>query len=235
MAFNLARYDLTSFNIKGGSARYITALGAEEVIASIGSALNIYGLAIGNERIDKSVSGMSVKYIKANGTETIDEVITDAQLSIILKLNFEENVAEQTHLASVVMLSADAVETVSEATDLDAEIYLDANGEENIDANTILSAKIYATAQGYEFVSESASLEIIDERTCFLTTTLYPGQKMIVDASTYNVLIDNENAIEIQSGDWIDELNRETTDITISAAAGATNLSASILYTERYL
>ena len=58
---------------------------------------------------------------------------------------------------------------------------------------------------------------------------------MIIDANTYNVWIDQQNAVYVHSGDWLDELNRETQDFVITAASGAGNLEASILYTERYL
>ena len=75
----------------------------------------------------------------------------------------------------------------------------------------------------------------MDIIVCELNITLKPGQKLIVDATNYNVLLDNENAIWAQSGAWIDELTRETSSISINASSGVANLSANILYTERYL
>ena len=79
------------------------------------------------------------------------------------------------------------------------------------------------------------SLEALDLAICYLTVTLKPGSTLIIDANNYNILLDGENAIELQSGDWLDDLDRETVDIAIGAASGVSGLSASILYTERYL
>ena len=75
----------------------------------------------------------------------------------------------------------------------------------------------------------------MEEITCVLKLTLMPGQRLIVDASNYNVLLDGENMIHTQEGEWLDEISRETTSITVTAAAGQAGLSANILYTERFL
>ena len=99
----------------------------------------------------------------------------------------------------------------------------------------ILGSKIYPTVEMYELVDAAASLLAFDTRVCIINTTLRPGQRLIIDAATYNVLLDSENAIHLHSGEWIDELSRETTEINITARSGATSLSANILYTERYL
>ena len=110
--------------------------------------------------------------------------------------------------------------------------------EENTGSFTVCS-KHFIVTEGGELVSQVATAITVEEILCLINTTLQPGQKLIIDAGTYNVLIDGENAIYTQQGEWLDELNRNTMSITITAKNAnkptLKNLSASILYTERYL
>ena len=93
----------------------------------------------------------------------------------------------------------------------------------------------FTSGAGNELVSQTVDVMAIDEIVCELNLTLMPGQRLIVDASNYNVLVDGENMIHTQVGEWLDELTRETNSITITAAEGGGGLSANILYTERFL
>ena len=235
MAFNLAQYNLNPFNVQGGHVRWIRADGSETVNAFIGSALQIFASGIGNERVDEQTAGEPARFLIANGTETVGELVANGQLTVLLYPTFGEAVGAEIDLSAEITPAAVMGEVVDAETDLGADIYPTASGSETVDADTALGSNIYVTAEGYELVSESASLDIIDEVVCLLKTTLKPGHRIIVDADTYTVLLDGENAIEIQSGEWVDELNRETVDIVIGAASGVANLSARLIYTERYL
>ena len=64
---------------------------------------------------------------------------------------------------------------------------------------------------------------------------LKPGERLVIDANNYNVLLNGQNAIWYQADDWLDDMNRNTISIDITASAGVSNLSATILYTELYL
>lgn len=235
MAFNLAQYNLNPFNVAGGNVRWIKAHGSEYITTSIGSALQIYAQAYGNERIREESNGVSTKYIRAAGSETVAETVTKGQNSILLYLRFAEVVNEETTIAAIIMPTATGEEIVEAETSLGSNSYLTVDFAEAVNADVSLGSDIYLTASGFELVSESASLEIIDTKICYLTTELKPGERIVIDADTYTVLLNSENAIEIQSGDWIDELDRSTTDIAIKAASGVAYLSAHIIYTERYL
>lgn len=235
MAFNLAQFNLNPFNVQGGHVKWIKASGSETVNAFIGSALQIYASAIGNERVSEIIAGEPTKFIRAIGAETVGELVANGQLTVLLYPTFGEAVGAEIDLSAEIMPSAVMGEVVEAETELGSDIYPVVTGSETVDADTVLGAKIYPTAEGFELVSESASLDIIDEKVCLLKTTLKPGHRIIVDADTYTVLLDGENAIEIQSGEWIDELNRDTVDIVIGAASGVNNLSARLIYTERYL
>ena len=235
MAFNLARYNLNPFNARGTSVKYIKALGIETISASIGSALQIYPLSIGYERVGESISGVMGRFLNVEFAETVDELVANGQISVILYLRYAETVSAETDIAAEDYLSVISTETVSANTHQDALIHPKTMFAEAINADTSLGSNIYCGAEGYELVSESASLEAREYRTCVLTLTLQPGQRLVIDAQNYNVLLDGENAIDTHSGDWLDELDRRTIDISITASAGVANLDATILYTERFL
>ena len=235
MAFNRSKFNHIPFNVQSDMVKYLQVSALEQVDAVIGSALNYFPLAIGNERVNETVTGDKGIFITVTGSEVISESVSNAELSVILFPQFEETVTGENEIAAEIMPWVSGTETVEENITLGADIYLTVNAVETTDPDIELGADICPVAEGYELISESASLENIDMKTCVLTLTLRPSQVLIIDANNYNVLLDNENAIDVQSGDWIDELNRNTTDITISAASGLSNLSATILYTERYL
>lgn len=235
MAFNRSKFNHLPYNVQSDLVKWVKVNALEEIDAVIGSALDYYPLAIGYERVDEEIEGVKAKFLSASGGETVNEAVAEGQMSVILYPHFAETVTAVTHLSAIVMPEVDLSENVNCSAKLGADFYAKADATEIVDANTALGAKIYPVVEGFELITESASLENITEKTCVLTVTLRPGQVLIVDANTYNVLLDNQNAIDIHSGDWIDELNRTTTEITLSAASGLSNLSATMMYTERYL
>ena len=235
MAFNLAQFNINPFNIAGGNVKWIKATGNEYISASVGSALQIFIQAYGNERVSEDVVGVPARFIVASGRESIAEGVTRAQPTILLYPNYRENVTAETDISAVITPNAVLSEVIEPDIILAADAYLSAIGSEEITEEVEIAADTYLSAEGFELISESASLEVIDTKTCILTTTLKPGERIVIDADSYTVLLNGENAIEIQSGDWIDELDRNTTDISLKAAAGVSYLSAHIIYTERYL
>ena len=235
MAYNLARFNISPFNVQGGHVRWIKADGGETINSFIGSALQIFVSGIGNEKISEQTAGTPTNYLSAKGNETIAETVVEAQPTVLLHPEFRENVNYEIVLSAEITPPVNTVETVTAEINLGADIYPTVTGSETVEVDADLTTDTYFTGEGFELVSESASLDVIDRKVCLLTTTLRPGQSIIIDADTYTVLLNGVNAIEIQSGDWVDELNRDTVDIVISAAAGEANLSARLIYTERYL
>ena len=237
MGFNRSSFNRSPFNIPSGSnAIQAKAEGFEVIDCSIGSALDFRGRATGYERVNESCFGSSGWIKSATGAETIDELVATGDMYVLAIATGDETAEADVLLSADVFPIVSGLETILAECLLGADIEVDATGAETIDAETALGANILGgLVSGYEFVDESASLENIDTKTCYLTLTLRPNQVLIIDANTYNVLLDGQNAIEVQSGDWIDELNRNTVDLKIEAASGAANLDATILYTERYL
>ena len=235
MSFDTGRFDLTGFDVTGGMYRRIKAKGTETVSAVVGSALIYHLLAIGNERVDTLARGIQALAGKGSGDEVITEGIIEGLLYINPKPNFVETISENVELGAVIGIPVNFTEIVNKNIIRGADIAISTELEETVNPSIILGANIAIPAEGFELVSSDATSEAIETNVCVLDITLNPGDRLVIDANNYNVLLNGNNAIWVQSGDWIDELIRNTTEIKIDAAAGAGNINASILYKERYL
>ena len=240
MAFNSVRFDLSSFNIDTGNVRYFDAVGVEKVSISIGTNLLAFVSANGYEQVRRVVSGASGRFPTAVGTETIDKGTVESESMVLLACVAVERLSGIVSASADMYPTASGNEIVSGNLALGQKISLQSALTETVTKVLSLGQKISLIGAGYEFVAESASLEAIDIKTCYIGNAnsvfnLAPGQKLVIDADRYNVLVNDNNAIHLQSGDWIDELNLETINIAITASAGSSNLVASILYTEKYL
>lgn len=85
--------------------------------------------------------------------------------------------------------------------------------------NEVLTSLLEASSQS----SESTRIDI----------TLPPGSEIRIDSETYRVIMDGNNILYAQSGDWL-TLTRELLYIDIESASGG-SLDGTMIYTERYL
>lgn len=66
-----------------------------------------------------------------------------------------------------------------------------------------------------------------------LQLTIPPGGELRIDSGLFIVLLNGENALHTQSGDWID-VSRELLRLIVESASGGL-LQGQLIYTERYL
>ena len=238
MAYNLAPFNRTAFNIGSGDTVWLDVTLQESVTPAIGSSLEVFTVAIANERINiqNIIAGNGI-YIASSLSETVSEQVTSAESSLVLPpLSASEIITCAVNVVSEVMPPVSCEENVAIVEGIaSANIYISAQGKEILSGEAVTDKEKYLIVSGYEFVNSSATLEAVDIYVCELNVTLKPGERIVIDAENYNVLLDNENYIWAQSGEWIDELSRETTSISVTAMDGVANLEASILYKERYL
>lgn len=235
MAFNLSRYNLQPYNAGGSKVFWLKVAASEKVNAQIGTGTLTFLQCNGFEQVSASSNGTQGRFIKGRFSEVVTELITEAQMSVLLDAIADEAITGEVEQAAEIRPAILSRENVTAISEIGSNIYLDGDVAEEVQPAVILGSKIYPAAEMYELVDAAASLLALDTRVCIINTTLRPGQRLIIDAATYNVLLDSKNAIHLHSGEWIDELSRETTEISVTARSGAKNLSASILYTERYL
>ncbi len=70
------------------------------------------------------------------------------------------------------------------------------------------------------------------ERTT-LQLTIPPGGELRIDSELFSVLLNGENALHTQSGDWIN-ISRSLLRLVVESASGG-RLEGQLIYTERYL
>ena len=243
MSFNLASFNQGGFNIGGENG--IFDIGAEIYLtfqAIIGTAVEINAGAIINERVTTAITGEKALLIPhVEITEKVNDYISGSTTTINLLVILSETVTiDEIHIHADI-----APETVL-ASSFDCDVLgsgiCDVAGTSAtmFVFDSVLGSDFVVAADAYEVFTSAVSVDSLDMRTCLIGTNidrlvLHPGERLVVDANNYNVLINNENAIWLQSGEWIDELTRDTIDISIMAASGVENLSATVLYTERYL
>lgn len=235
MSYNQNAFNRAPFNLsQSGNTHYIVAEGYEYVDAFAGVSTQVYLFCIANERVGIDIHGERVVHFEADGHEVLGYNVA-LEGTYWLDVESREMVDPKAMLSSELRFEVSCEETISEDVYLACHISLPVDGFERISPDIVWHIDYHTTAAGNELVSQTTGAEVIDENVCELKLTLMPGQRLIVDASNYNVLVDGENMIYTQVGDWLDELSRETRSITITAAEGQAGISAMILYTERYL
>lgn len=138
--------------------------------------------------------------------------------------------------SQVVYIGTQLDNAISERAHLSEEVFQSATAFSTFNSRWgHLSSKTYAASDVLDLIDAHCDVQSFEILTCVITATLPPGQTMVIDAGTYDVWINGQNAVYTHSGDWFDELNRNTQNFTINAASGRAYLSATILYTERYL
>lgn len=104
---------------------------------------------------------------------------------------------------------------------------------DRLTAQTAGSKNIPAPLQASEILTsimEAASQTT--ERTT-LQLTIPPGGELRIDSELFTVLLDGENALHTQSGDWIN-ISRNLLRLIVESASGG-QLQGQLIYTERYL
>ena len=116
-------------------------------------------------------------------------------------------------------------------------------GAKNIPANLELADRLTAAAAGSKNVP--ALLKASEVLTSMLEATLQtteqtvlqltipPGGELRIDSELFLVLLNGENALHTQSGDWIN-VSRDLLRLIIESASGG-QLRGQLIYTERYL
>ena len=235
MSFNQNAFNRAPFNLsESGNAQWLTVDGYENVNAYVGVATEVYLICVPHEHVGINIHGERFVQFSAEAHEVIGYSFA-LEGTYWMDVESREIVHPNVLHSFEMSFGVDFQETISEEVSLGCNIAIKAVGGENLFHDILWHADYFTSIAGNELVSQTVDVMAIDEIVCELNLELMPGQRLIVDASNYNVLVDGENMIHTQVGEWLDELTRETNSITITAAEGGGGLSANILYTERFL
>ena len=126
-------------------------------------------------------------------------------------------------LAGVLNMYARAVIEIQWRGDFTAEMHQAVSIVKNLPTSQLVYAVLNAMAGAIRQATEAVSV----------TITIPPGGELRIDSDTFRVLLNGENILYAQHGDWI-TLSRELLAIDIESASGG-ELSGNLIYTERYL
>ena len=234
-SFNHIRFNLAKYNIEPAGEIWIGIHYAERIDALIATSEKSYLDAAGYEsiRIERATADTG-HILHSEGLEYIRAHLYG---SVFFKASGSESVFIESRISQLAWMKIHPSETILHSGYISANNWMYLKALETIDTDDVqfaIGQLFYETGESSEVVDASVSAVALDEIICELAVTLRPGQVLVIDAGNYNVLVDGQNAIHIQNGAWLDELNRETQNVRITADYPS-NLSATILYTERYL
>lgn len=233
-AFNQARYNLSKFNIAqpgqvwaSGTAKTSFSFSfAGETVYFRGSAavrFNSEDIILNRGRI-----------FKGSSSETFSQqakCVRYCNIAAVLTENFNKDL----YISQNAYIICTGSEIFDAETELSQEAYSNGTLEESFDADPYISQLVFTHADIGEVFASTADVISLSETVCeFPELILKPGQTLVIDANSYNVLLDGQNAIHLQKGAWLDDMTRNTQTITITATNSG-RLEAEILYTERYL
>ena len=226
--FNLSRFSLGSQD----NTIQIELLLTENLESVAGVAIPVETTAFFNDILRGSGRGAIGI---ASTFESFAELNSAAlmQANIVVQVLFENTLYSTTDGAQnsmIVGLLSDALNAKAYASMdiLYGEAYAEtlmatADGLKNILVDSLL----------YELLGSVSGAGTQSTEQVSITVTLLPGSELRIDSDTFRVLLDGENVLDKQAGDWI-MLSRDLLYLDIESAIGG-GLSGNLIYTERYL
>lgn len=153
------------------------------------------------------------------------------------------NVLPQTAFNTELLAQANGRKNLLTALVGNTALHTCAQAGKNVSATLVLAAILAERIKGSKNVTASLSAwEVfttlpqatfrIVQRASF-SLSIPPGGELRVDSGLFTVLLDGENVLHTQSGDWI-EVSRELLRLGVECAAGGA-LKRLLIYTEKYL
>lgn len=235
MSFNQTIFNRGPFNLSdSANAMWFDVEALETVDSVTAVSKDVYLFCIPHEAVGISIHGEKFKNFSVDGGEVLGyNVALDGTYWI--DTQFDEKVYPEAACSVEYFLQFDGIENHGCESNIAFSAHLSLDASETIEEEGTIFCEYYTIFSGNELVSQVSDVVIVEEIACVLNLTLMPGERLIVDASNYNVLVNDDNMIHTQEGEWLNELTRDTLSITVTAAEGGDGLLANILYTERYL
>ena len=135
--------------------------------------------------------------------------------------------------ATVHIIDMLPLESLGGSAHLGATIHTSNALEESLGGATILGLDIHMGRALYEVLNGYASLRDITRYICVINGEIPPGGRIVIDSDSFNVFLNDQNAIHLHEGDWID-IDRNTVALTLSST-GSDNHRMEVFYIARYL
>lgn len=226
--FNLSRFSLGSQdNIIPIEMTFV-----EELKQVAGVAIPVETTAFFNDVIRGSLRGaIAMKSAFESSASVLCVCEMKANINLLFVAEDAVNaIVEGSQNSKIITTIADKLEmaihgskTMSNSASFQDALIADTYGVKDIQASNILSEVLTSMLDASSQITEVTRINI----------TLPPGSEIRIDSETFRVLMDGENYLYTQEGDWL-TLNRELLYFDIESATGG-SLVGTVIYTERYL
>lgn len=234
--YNVGSFNEQGFNVLFGNddVLYITEAMTETVDAMVSNSGDIHENIYGIEQYFSNSSAANGDLVTASISEAVN-----AEINSFPDHDLIVSCAEDVDCSAFASEDSYISGSLSEICNTDIFLSVTLYYSEALEAalgKAILAAADYYDADKaiYEIVYGSVGTSKFTYKYIAIDVTIPPGSTLIIDSENYNVLLDGENVIDKHSGDWLDELTRNTFDITLGSGVVG-DLEGSLLYTERYL
>lgn len=231
--FSRDRFSLSRFSLGSQNAIIpIEATFVEELKQVAGIAVPVPTTAFFNDVIRGTLRGaIAMK----SDFESAAELRASCAMNANINLTFTSD--------GSVLATVEGSQNSNIATTLSENLERSVYGSKIIPRSFALSDALTADVYGVKDIKCSQIVNetmvcILDAIRQFTETTridisLPPGAEIRIDSETYRVLMNGDNILFAQSGDWL-TLSRELLHFDIESASGG-DLVGTIIYTERYL
>lgn len=231
--FSRDRFDLSRFSLGSQNAIIpIEVTFVEELKQVAGIAVPVPTTAFFNDVIRGTLRG-------AIAMKSDFESTADLKASCVMNANINLSFMADDSIEAIVEGSQNSNIVASLSDNLERFVYGSKILPRSASFGEVLAADVYGVKdiKCSQIVNETMVC-ILDAIRQFTETTridisLPPGAEIRIDSETYRVLMNGENILYAQNGDWL-TLSRELLHFDIESASGG-ELVGTIIYTERYL
>lgn len=231
--FSVARFSLSRFSLGvEGNAIKFEGLFSDEMQSVSGVAIPVLASAFMVDVCQGSAKG-TIAIPSAFSSEAGMQAEVGMNANILLPFSFGESargVTTGSRNESISGLLSDALnadvwagKTMPFSVGMADQMHAGAFASKNILSSMLVSEVATTSSEAGTQSTERVTVSI----------TIPPGGELRIDSDTYRVLLDGENVLYAQDGDWI-KLDREVLYLDIETASGGP-LEGHMTYQERYL
>lgn len=229
--FSLSRYSLgdiessTDINIVMHVSEKITCT------AGIGGDLPL------SERFDTAILGkqrLTLAFIETfAGEESLHAVTTCLANLMMDDVKVEEALLVDARALLDVHLDEALSENLNSAAYLSCDTPVSASSSSALQAKAAIAADMHYSIIASEALNSDVVAVNLEREVAVLNVTIPAGGRLIIDSDFFTATLNDENIIDLYSGDWI-TLCRDLLELDVDSGTGG-NLVGKVIYTERYL
>ena len=229
------KFSLTRFSLnQEATAEISLSLSvAEKLGCTIKAISDIVITAIYAESLHGSMRATPSFYEQMQVEESLFSNVSGEIAANLGRIVLEEVLQSNINLAANVQLKQ-AMED-----NLDCNVYLSNNMQFGMDASDALESKIALVADipSRAILTETLNCDVsvinLTREVVQMNVTIPAGGKLIIDTDLYTATLNDDNVIDLHSGDW-PWLTRDLVEIDIDSGTGGA-LTGKVIYAERYL